>query len=469
MNPSNRDADARALLRACFDAAVAAAQPQQVLAAHLPPPPKGRTVVVGAGKAAGAMAHALELAWPRDAALSGCVVTRYGHTPPRPEALQGLPERIAILEAAHPVPDAASAVAAERMLAAVHGLSEGDLVIALISGGASALLTAPAPPVSLADKQAIFAALLASGAAIDEMNTVRKHLSRIKGGRLALACGAAPVLSLVISDVPGDSPAVIASGPTVADDSTCAQALAVLDRHHIPIASALRHALQTGALESPKPADFAARTQDRVQLIATPWQSLQAAAELARARGWAVHILGDALEGEARALGRTHLDLAKASLLGHSSMPAPCLFLSGGEATVRMQGMHARSTTPANLHTARADAGAADSKGASPASGGRSGEFCLGVTAGMATSMGDSSLSIWALAADTDGIDGSSPHAGAFVTPDTLQRAQQLGLSLAETEQAHDSHGFFGQLGDLLSTGPTHTNVNDFRALLVWP
>ncbi len=461
MTPFNRDADARALLRACFDAAVAAAQPQQVLAAHLPKPPKGRTVVVGAGKAAGAMAHALALAWPRDAALSGCVVTRYGHTPPLPEALQGLPERIAILEAAHPVPDAASALAAERMLAAVHGLGADDLVIALISGGASALLTAPAPPVSLADKQAIFAALLASGAAIDEMNTVRKHLSRIKGGRLALACGAAPVLSLVISDVPGDSPAVIASGPTVADDSTCAQALAVLDRLEISIASALRHALQTGALESPKPGDFAARTHDRVQCIATPWQSLQAAAELARARGWAVHILGDALEGGARALGRTHVDVAKASLLGHNSMPAPCLLLSGGEATVRM------GSAPAKLHATVA--GDRDAKDAAQASGGRAGEFCLGVVAGMEPSMDQLPLPIWTLAADTDGIDGSSPHAGAFVTPDALRRAQQLGLSLAQAEQAHDSHGFFGQLGDLLSTGPTHTNVNDFRALLIWP
>jgi hydroxypyruvate reductase len=376
--------------------------------------------------------------------------------------------RIEILEAAHPVPDARSAAAGQRMLDAVQGLGADDLVIALISGGGSALAMAPVPELAadgdeggaLAGLQAIVTALLHSGAPISAMNTVRKHLSRAHGGRLALACGAAPVLSLLISDVPGDDPAVIASGPTVADPGTGADALAVLDAHSIAVDARLRAALESGALETPKPADFAARPHDRVALVATPWQSLQAAAQVGRERGWAVHILGDALEGEARALGAMQADLALACLHGRGAFAAPCLLLSGGEATVRM---------PSNGQAGQGEA-----------SGGRAGEFGLGVLERLrqVVEMGGMHAPpsmIWCLAADTDGIDGVSAHAGALVAPDSLARAArqaahgERGASLADALARHDSHGFFGWLGDLVSTGPTHTNVNDFRALLVWP
>jgi hydroxypyruvate reductase len=429
--------DPRDFLRTLYTAAVARAQPAQVLATHLPPPPRGRTVVVGAGKAAAAMAHAVEDAWPADAPLSGVVVTRYGHVPPR---TGGQSARIAVLEAAHPVPDAAGLAATRRILAAVQGLGPDDLVICLMSGGASALLTAPAEGLDLADKQAINLALLQSGARIGEMNCVRKHLSAIKGGRLAAACAPAQVLTLAISDVPQDDVSVIGSGPTVPDPSTCADALAVLRRYGITIPPAMHKALELGALETPKP-DAACFARNEVRVIAAPWQSLQAAAEVAERAGLPAHILSDAIEGESQEVGKVHGALARAVAERGLPFTAPCVLLSGGETTV----------------TVRASA-----DGVAPGRGGRAGEFCLG----LAQALGGQPR-IWALAADTDGIDGIEANAGAFVTPDTLARAARQGLSLADSMQRHDAFGFFSALDDLLVTGPTHTNVNDFRALLI--
>ncbi|MDO5086938.1 MAG: glycerate kinase [Comamonadaceae bacterium] len=426
----------RAFLRHLFDVAVARAQPAQCLPPHLPAPPRGRTVVLGAGKAAGAMAHALEAAWPAHAPLSGLVVTRYGHVPPRPP---GLAARIDIAEAAHPVPDAAGEAAAQRLLALTQGLTADDLALCLISGGGSALLTLPAEGLSLADKQRINRALLASGASIHDMNTVRKHLSRIKGGRLAAACGPATVLTLAISDVPGDDLAVIASGPTVPDPSTCADALAILRRHRIDVPAPIQAALENGTLETPKPGTPQPRRSTR--LVATPQQSLQAAAEAARAAGLPAHILSDEIEGESLDTGHWHAALARAAAQGRGAFTPPCVILSGGETTVTLP--------PPNLHqpTGR---------------GGRASEFCLGLAQGLNAQPG-----VWALAADTDGIDGIEHNAGAFVTPDTLARAHAAGLSPADHAHRHDAYGFFHALDDLVITGPTHTNVNDFRALLV--
>lgn len=424
-------------LQALFEAAVARAQPERVLAAHLPEPPRGRTVVIGAGKAAAAMAQAVEAAWPADAPLSGVVVTRYGHTPPRPV---DLPARIRVLEAAHPVPDEAGVVAAGALLAAVHGLSADDLVLCLMSGGASSLLTLPAEGLSLVDKQRINRQLLRSGAPIDEMNVVRKHLSRIKGGRLAMACAPARVLTLAISDVPGDDPAVIGSGPTVPDPSSCADALAVIRRHAIDLPPEVRRALEAGTLETPKPgAAHWARVETRI--IATPWQSLEAAAERARAMGLEVHILGDGIEGESRDIGRMHAAIARSVAQRGQPFRAPCVFLSGGETTVTV-----RASAP----------------GQAPGRGGRAGEFCLGLAQALGSAPG-----IWGLAADTDGIDGLDDNAGAWVGPDTLARGEALGLRLDDHLDRHDAHGYFAALGDLVVTGPTFTNVNDFRAVLV--
>lgn len=426
-------------LRALFDAAVRAAQPAHVLPACLPPPPKGRTLVLGAGKAAAAMVHALEAHWPSDAPLSGCVVTRYGHVPPRPE---GVPERVAILEAAHPVPDAAGLAAAQAIMDLTQGLSADDLVLCLISGGGSALLTLPMDGISLADKQAINRALLHSGAHIGEMNTVRKHLSRIKGGRLAAACAPAQLLALAISDVPGDDPAVIASGPTVADDSSCAEALAIVDRYGIAVPDVVRQAWQAAdeAWETPKAGD-ARLARAQVQLIATPLQSLQAAADLAATWGVRAHILGDAMEGESVDVGRAHAAMARAIAADQGMFPRPCVLLSGGETTVTVQPLP---------------------DGEALGRGGRAGEFCLGLAQGLQGQTG-----VWGLAADTDGIDGVEDNAGAQVTPDTLTRAAALGLSLSETQRRHDAYGYFEALGDLVVTGPTHTNVNDFRAIWI--
>ena len=424
-------------LRQLFAAAVARAQPILNLPAVLPAVPRGRTVVIGAGKAAGAMAQALEQLWPADAPMAGVVVTRYHHTPPRPA---GLAQRIEVLEAAHPVPDAAGVQAAERILALVQGLQPDDLVICLISGGGSALLTLPAEGLSLADKQHINRALLESGANITEMNTVRKHLSRIKGGRLAAACHPAQVVTLTISDVPGDDPAIIASGPTVADASTCAQALAILERYRIELPDSVKAALHSGALETPKPKD-AVFAGHQVRMMATPQQSLQAAADVAQAAGLNVYILSDEMEGESREVGKVHAALARAAAQGHGPFQKPCVILSGGETTVTV-----RPQAP----------------GAPRGKGGRAGEFCLGLAVGLQGASG-----VWGLAADTDGIDGVEANAGALVTPDSVARAHALGLTLDEHLARNDAVGFFEPLGDLVVSGPTHTNVNDFRAVLV--
>lgn len=429
--------DPRALLRHLYDVAVQRALPLHNTAAHLPHPPKGRTLVLGAGKAAGAMAQAVEALWPADAPLSGLVVTRYGHTPPRPA---GLAQRIEVVEAAHPVPDAAGLAAAQRMLALTQGLGAEDLVLCLISGGGSALLTLPCEGLTLEDKQRINRQLLESGADIAQMNTVRKHLSRIKGGRLAAACAPARVVTLTISDVPGDDVSVIASGPTVADASTCADALEILDRYAIAVPPAVREGLQSGALETPKPGDpRLARCE--THLIATPQQSLEAAAAAARALGLNAYVLSDEIEGESREVGKVHAAIARSTALGRSSFEAPCVILSGGETTVTV-----RAREP----------------GTPRGRGGRAGEFCMG----LAQALG-AHPRIWALAADTDGIDGVEDNAGALVAPDTLARAQSQGLKLADHLARNDAYGFFQPLGDLVMTGPTHTNVNDFRAVLV--
>ncbi|SDM45935.1 glycerate 2-kinase [Oryzisolibacter propanilivorax] len=430
-------ADPQGFLLSLFQTAVQSAQPLHGMERHLPPPPKGRTLVLGAGKAGGAMAHALEALWPQDAPLSGLVVTRYDHTPPRPE---GLAQRIEVVEAAHPVPDAAGLAAAGRILELTRGLSEDDLVLCLISGGGSALLTLPAEGITLGDKQRINRALLESGAAIDEMNCVRKHLSRIKGGRLAAACAPARVVTLAISDVPGDDPSIIASGPTVPDASTCADALAILTRYRIDIAPSVRAALEAGTLETPKPGD-ARFAGHEVHLIATPQQSLEAAAEAARAAGVAAHILSDEIEGESREVGKVHAALARAVARHDQPFARPCVLLSGGETTVTI-----RPRQP----------------GAAKGRGGRAGEFCMGLAQAL-----QGQDNVWALAADTDGIDGVEDNAGARVAPDTLARAQAKGQRLTDYLERNDAYGFFGGLGDLVVTGPTHTNVNDFRALLV--
>jgi glycerate 2-kinase len=427
----------RDFLEHLYRVAVERALPLASMGAHLPKPPKGRTIVLGAGKAGGSMAQALEALWPADANLSGLVVTRYGHIPQRPE---GLAQRIELVEAAHPVPDEAGLKAAERILALTKGLTADDLVLCLISGGGSALLTLPAEGLTLADKQRINKQLLDSGAHIGEMNCVRKHLSRIKGGRLAAACAPAQVVTLTISDVPGDDPAVIASGPTVPDATTCADALAILDRYRIEVPPPVRAQLESGALETPKPADAVFKGH-ATRLIATPQQSLEAAAAAARAAGIEAHILSDEMEGESREVGKVHGALARAVALRGAPFAKPCVILSGGETTVTI-----RPRQP----------------GQAKGRGGRAGEFCLGLAGALA-----GQKNVWALAADTDGIDGVEDNAGAFVTPDTLSRAQAAGRKLADHLDRNDAYGYFEAIGDLCVTGPTNTNVNDFRALLI--
>jgi len=424
--------DPRAVLRALFDAAVARALPAQNLGRFLPPPPKGRTVVLGAGKAGGAMAAAVDALWPAEAPLSGLVVTRYGHVPP---AYAQAPGRIEVVEAAHPVPDAAGRRAAERIVALAQGLGPDDLVLALVSGGGSALLALPADGVTLDDKRAINKALLESGAAIDEMNCVRKHLSAVKGGRLAALCAPAKVVTLLISDVPGDDPAVIASGPTVPDPSTCADALRILARYRIDIPPGVRAGLESGALETPKPGDVRFAGHE-VHLIATPQQSLEAAAALARSMGVEAHILSDEIEGESQVVGRVHAALARSVARRGAPFAKPCVILSGGETTVTVKAKGGR--------------------------GGRASEFLLGCAIALKGEPG-----VHVLAADTDGIDGVEDNAGAIVTPDTCARAQALGLKAQDFLDRHDAYNFFAPLGDLVFTGPTFTNVNDFRALLV--
>jgi hydroxypyruvate reductase len=443
MNPAAFDPalQPKEFLRHLFDVAVKHALPLENTAASLPAPPEaGRTIVIGAGKAGGSMAQAVEALWPQDAPMQGLVVTRYHHIPPQPDSLKGLKQRIEIVEAAHPVPDAAGLQASERMLAMVQGLTENDLVLCLISGGGSALLTLPAEGLTLADKQRINKALLSSGANISEMNCLRKHLSRIKGGRLAAACAPARVVTLTISDVPGDDPSIIASGPTVPDATTCADALAILKRYNIDVPASVLAQLESGALETPKP-DDAVFNGHQVHMIATPQQSLEAAATAASIAGLNAYILSDEIEGESREVGKVHAALARAAAKGTGAFEKPCVILSGGETTVTIK---------------------KQAEGVAKGRGGRAGEFCMGLALAL---QGQSD--VYALAADTDGIDGVEDNAGAFVAPDTLERALDKGMKLDDHLDRNDAYGYFDALGDLVVTGPTHTNVNDFRALLV--
>jgi hydroxypyruvate reductase len=414
----------RTLLRAMFDAAVNAAAPALCVPPHLPAPPKGRTIVVGAGKAAAAMAAAVEAHW--SGPLDGLVVTRYGHGAPT--------ARIKVVEASHPVPDAAGPAAAREILERVKGLGPDDLLLCLISGGGSALLALPDGDISLGDKQAINRALLRSGAHIGEMNCVRKHLSAIKGGRLAAAAAPARVVSLIISDVPGDDLSVIASGPTVPDATTQADALAVLQKYNIEMPPAVLKQLRDPAAETPKPGDprFANVTN---LLIATPQDALEAAAKVAREAGFTPIILGNAIEGEARECGIVHAGIAlQAAGFGQPAAP-PCAIISGGETTVTVRGQ---------------------------GRGGRNAEFLLS----LAIALGGRA-DISALAADTDGIDGSEDNAGAIIGPDTLARAAKAGVDVVKHLGNNDAYTAFSSLGDLIVTGPTRTNVNDFRAILV--
>jgi hydroxypyruvate reductase len=418
--------DPRAFLRGLFDVAIAAAAPAETLARFLPPPPKGRTIVVGAGKAAASMAAALEAAW--SCPLEGLVVTRYGHRAPT--------RAIEVVEAAHPTPDAAGAAAAARILERVKGLGADDLVLCLISGGGSALLALPAPGLTLADKQAINRALLRSGAGIAEMNCVRKHLSAIKGGRLALAAAPARVVGLIVSDVPGDDPATIASGPTAPDPTTSADALAILTRYAIDAPARVLAHLESAAAETPKPGDPRFANVSNV-IVAAPRLSLTAAAAAARSAGVTPLDLGDAIEGEAREVGKAFAGIALSAARRGAPARGPCVLLSGGETTVTVRG-----------------------KGR----GGRNSEFLLGLALGL-----DGAPGIWALAGDTDGVDGSEDNAGAFVAPDTLARAAALGVNPRARLDDNDAYGLFAALGDLVVTGPTLTNVNDFRAILIEP
>jgi glycerate 2-kinase len=414
----------RALLRSMFDAAVAAALPEKCVPAHLPRAPSGRTIVVGAGKASAAMAQALEAHWPGP--LSGLVVTRYGHA--------ARCERIEIVEAAHPVPDEKGQQAAAQILTMVQGLSEDDLVVALISGGGSALLSLPAPGLTLEDKQVVNRALLRSGAHIGEINCVRKHLSAIKGGRLAAAAYPAPIVTLVISDVPADDPSVIASGPTVPDSTTYAEAQTVLAKYSITEPARVLHHLQRAENETPKPGD-PRLSKARTVMIATPQMSLEAAAGVAHQAEVTPVILGNAIEGEAREVGRVMAGIARQVVLHGQPAPAPVVLLSGGETTVTVRGN---------------------------GRGGRNVEFLLSLAIEL-----DSLQGVFALAADTDGIDGVDDAAGATATPETLARAESLGIRAKARLADNDGHGFFEALGDQVFTGPTLTNVNDFRAILV--
>jgi len=416
--------DPRALLRRMFDAAIAAAQPALCLPPHLPAPPAGRTIVIGAGKASAAMARALEQHWPGP--LEGIVVTRYGYEVPC--------ERIEIVQAAHPVPDAAGLEASRRIAERVTGLREDDLVIALVSGGGSALLVAPAPGLTLADKQAVNAALLKSGATISEMNRVRRHLSALKGGRLGALCHPARVLTLLISDVPGDDPIDIASGPTVSDPTTCADALAILERYRVDVPDRVWEILRSGAGESVKPGD-PRLARSEVRMITAPQTALEAAAQVARDAGVTPWILGDSLEGEARDLGKAFAGIARQVATRAQPFEPPCVLLSGGETTVTVRG---------------------DGRG------GRNVEFLLSLAVAL-----DGLAGVHAIAGDTDGVDGAEEIAGAIVGPDTLARAWAQGMPPRARLDANDAHGFFQALGDSVVTGPTLTNVNDFRAIFV--
>lgn len=426
------DARARTALRRLFTAGLAAADPLTCLAPHLPPPPTGgRILVVGCGKAAATMAAAVEAAWP-DRPLSGLVVAPHGADLPEPPPSR----RIALRFASHPVPDEHGAAAAQAMLDLVRGLAPEDLVLFLVSGGGSALSTLPAPGLTLEDLVAVNRELLRSGAPIQEMNCIRKHLSAFSGGRLAAAAHPARVVTLAISDVPGDDPAVIASGPTVADPTTFAEARALVAHYGMALPEAAMRHLAAAAEETPKPGDPRLAGTE-LRMVATPMMALEAMAAEARAQGLTPLILGDALEGEARELGRVLAGIARGAAAHGHPLPAPCVLLSGGETTV---------TLP-------------------PGGGGRGGrslEGLLGLTLALEGHPG-----IWALMADTDGIDGKSDAAGGIAAPDSLARARALGLDPRAALAAHDSYGVFQALGDLLVTGPTLTNVNDVRAVLV--
>ena len=413
------------LLRRLFDAAVASAQPAVCVPPHLPgTPPAGRLVVIGAGKASAAMAQAVEQHW--NGPLEGLVVTRYGYAVPC--------ERIEIVEAAHPVPDAAGERAAARMLDYVADLGPDDLVLCLVSGGGSALLPLPIPPLSLADKQAINRSLLKCGATISEMNCVRRHLSAIKGGRLAAACHPARVVNLLISDVPGDEPANIASGPTVGDPTSCRDALAIIDRYGIDLPPAAREILASGRGETVKPDDPRLAGVE-TRLVATPRLALEAAAAVATGAGFDAHILGDAIEGEARDVGKVMAAIAGEVARYRRPFAPPCILLSGGETTVTVRG---------------------DGRG------GRNVEFLLSLAVALGGLPG-----VHALAGDTDGVDGLEEIAGGVVSPSTLARAWAAGINPVAALDGNDGHGFFEALGDQVVTGPTLTNVNDFRAILI--
>lgn len=414
----------RDLLRQMFDAAVAAAQPSHAIPRHLPKAPKGRMVVIGAGKASAEMARVVEDNWPGP--LSGLVVTRYGYAVPC--------QRIEIVEAAHPVPDAAGLAAARRIHELAESLTADDLVLCLISGGGSALLALPHPELTLEDKQAVNKALLASGATITEMNCVRRHLSAIKGGRLAAACHPAKVVSLLISDVPGDNPSDIASGPTVGDSTSCDDALAIIRRYGIAVPPKVLDILKSGRGETVKPDDpRLAGVETRI--IAAPQLALEAAAAVAEKAGYRGHILGDSIEGEARDVGKVMAGVTLQVARHGQPFTAPCVLLSGGETTVTVRG-----------------------KGR----GGRNVEYLLSL--GIAL---DGQPGVHAIAADTDGVDGMEEIAGALIAPDSLARAWAKGIKPKDALADNDGHGFFEALGDQLVTGPTLTNVNDFRAILI--
>jgi hydroxypyruvate reductase len=424
VNIMNEQTSERALLRRMFEAAIAAAQPALCVPPALPEAPRGRLIVIGAGKASAEMARAVERNWPGP--LTGLVVTRYGYAVPC--------ERIEIVEASHPVPDAAGLSAARRMLDRVQGLSADDTVLCLISGGGSSLLPLPAESISLEDKQLVNQALLTSGASVGEMNCVRRHLSAIKGGRLAAACHPARVVTLLISDVPGDDPRDIASGPTVGDASTCADALDIIRRYRIALPEHVLEVLRSGRGESVKPGDpRLARAE--VRMIATPQMALEAAAQVAAAAGITPYILGDSIEGEARDVGKVMAGIALQAARHGQPFASPCVLLSGGETTVTVRGQ---------------------------GRGGRNVEFLLSCAIALQGEAG-----IHGLAGDTDGVDGQEEIAGAWIAPDTLARAWKHGLRPRDSLDNNDGHGFFQALGDSVVTGPTLTNVNDFRALLI--
>jgi glycerate 2-kinase len=422
-------ASPRQLLIESFHAAVGAADPLKIVAEHLPAPPKGRTLVIGAGKAAASMARATELAWPADAALSGLVVTRYGH---------GMStERITVVEAGHPYPDAAGEQAARDILRAVQELGKHDRLIALISGGGSSLLSLPADGVTIDELRDVTKKLLNCGAPITDVNIVRKHLSKIQGGQLAAVCKA-PITTLVISDVTGDDPSAIASGPTCPDPSTYQDALDILQRYAVALPASVQRHLDAGVrgevAETPKPGAAAFAHAD-IKVIATAHQSLQAAAQFFSARGITPMVLGDTVTGEASEVAKVYAALAREVRVHGQPVRPPVALISGGECTVTVRGN---------------------------GRGGRCAEFLTSLAVEL-----DGMRDTYALAADTDGIDGTEDNAGAILTPDTPARAQAKGVSAKPLLANNDGYGFFGALDDLLVTGPTRTNVNDYRVILI--